>query len=99
MCMTVCALQLYCVCVCASFDLCVTILKCMYAVPHSILLSLGAHAQQELMVVVLCVCVCVCVCVCCLLLEYLLYRCVLAEGKCLFSNKIVFSWILIRGFR
>ena len=44
----------------------------------------------------MCVCVCACVCVCvlvCLLLEYPLYRCVLDEGKCLFSNNIVFSWI------
>ena len=35
----------------------------------------------------------------CLLLEYLLYCCVLAESKCLFGNEIVFSWILIHGFR
>ena len=39
----------------------------------------------------------------CLLLEYLLYRCVLAEGKCLFGNNIVFlgfdSWILLKAFR
>ena len=44
------------------------------------------------------VCACLSVSVC-LLLEYLLYRCVLAESKCLFGNNIVFSWILIRGFR
>ena len=42
----------------------------------------------------------------CLLLEYLLYHCVLAEYKCLFGNNIVFcvfldfdSWILLKAFR
>ena len=51
------------------------------------------NGQQERTVVVLCVCVCL------LLLDHLLYYCILAEDKCLFGSVIMFSRILTGGFR